>query len=40
MLPDVIANFQSPEKGQASFEEATLCLSVIRRAYETPGIVS
>jgi len=34
MLPDVIANFRSPEKAQVSFDEAALCLSVIRRAYE------
>jgi predicted dehydrogenase len=34
MLPDVIASFRSPEKAQASFDEAALCLSVVRRAYE------
>jgi len=34
MLPDVIANFRSPEKGRAGFDEAALCLSVIRRAYQ------
>ena len=39
MLPDVMANFSSPEKARASFEEAAMCLSVIRRAYETARIV-
>jgi predicted dehydrogenase len=39
MLPDVIANFRSPEKARQSFEEAALCLSVIRRAYETARTV-
>lgn len=34
MLPDVIAQFHSPEIARASFEEAALCLSTIRRAYE------
>lgn len=34
MLPDVIATFRSPEKARASFDEAALCLSVIRSAYE------
>ena len=34
MLPDVIANFSSPEKARTSFDEAAVCLSVIRRAYE------
>lgn len=34
MLPDVLASFRSPEKAQAAFDEAALCLSVIRRAYE------
>lgn len=34
MLPDVIAAFGAPEKARESFEEAALCLSVIRRAYE------
>jgi hypothetical protein len=33
MLPDVIASFRAPETAHASFEEAALCLSVIRRAY-------
>jgi len=39
MLPDVIAQFRSPEKALASFDEAALCLSTIRRAYETARIV-
>ena len=34
MLPDVMARFRSPEKARASFDEAALCLSVIRRVYE------
>jgi predicted dehydrogenase len=34
MLPDVLASFRSPEKAQTAFDEAALCLSVIRRAYE------
>ena len=34
MLPDVLASFRSPEKAQVAFDEAALCLSVIRRAYE------
>lgn len=34
MLPDVFASFRSPERARASFDEAALCLSVIRRAYE------
>ncbi len=34
MLPDVLARFRSPETAQVSFEEAALCLSVIRRAYQ------
>ena len=34
MLPDVLASFRSPGIAQASFDEAALCLSVIRRAYE------
>ena len=38
MLPDVIKSFRSPEMAAASFNEATLCLSVIRRAYETARI--
>jgi predicted dehydrogenase len=38
MLPDVMASFRSPEKARASFDEAALCLSVIRRAYEVAGI--
>ena len=38
MLPEVSASFGSPQKARASFEEAALCLSVIRRAYETARI--
>jgi predicted dehydrogenase len=34
MLPDVIASFGSPAKARQEFEEAALCLSVVRRAYE------
>jgi predicted dehydrogenase len=34
MLPDVIANFNSPAEARASLDEAALCLSLIRRAYE------
>jgi predicted dehydrogenase len=34
MLPDVIASFHRPETALESFEEAALCLSVIRRAYQ------
>ena len=34
MLPDVVAGFRSPKRAQQSFEEAALCLSVIRRAYQ------
>ncbi len=34
MLPDVIASFRQPEVAWESFEEAALCLSVIRRAYQ------
>ena len=34
MLPDVLAGFRSPETARASFDEAALCLSVIRRAYQ------
>ena len=39
MLPGVLASFRSPEKARKSFEEAAVCLSVIRRAYETARIV-
>lgn len=35
MLPDVVASFRSPETARESFDEAALCLSVIRRAYQT-----
>ena len=34
MLPDVIASFHRPEAALESFDEAALCLSVIRRAYQ------
>ena len=34
MLPDVIASFHQPETAGELFEEAALCLSVIRRAYQ------
>ena len=36
MLPEIIASFRSPNSALASFDEAALCLSVIRRAYELP----
>jgi predicted dehydrogenase len=34
MLPDVIVSFHRPENALESFDEAALCLSVIRRAYQ------
>lgn len=34
MLPDVIASFREPKLSLEAFEEAALCLSVIRRAYQ------
>ena len=34
MLPDVITSFRQPASALASFDEAALCLSVIRRAYQ------
>ena len=34
MLPDVIASFRHPEIAVESLDEAALCLSVIRRAYQ------
>ena len=37
MLPDVLTSFRSPGTARASFDEAALCLSVIRRAYEKGG---
>jgi predicted dehydrogenase len=37
MLPDIIGCFQRPEEALESFEEAALCLSVIRRAYLMGG---
>jgi predicted dehydrogenase len=39
MLPDVAASFHSPGKSQAAFEEAAICLSVIRSAYETANVL-
>ncbi|PYI94556.1 MAG: hypothetical protein DME97_00855 [Verrucomicrobia bacterium] len=36
MLPDVLAGFCSPEQARESFEEAAVCLSVIRSAYQLP----
>lgn len=35
MLPDVFAAFRQPEAARESFDEAALCLSVIRRAYQS-----
>ena len=37
MLPDVIESFGSPAKARAQFEEAAVCLSTIRRAYQIAG---
>jgi predicted dehydrogenase len=37
MLPDVIDSFRSPANAWAEFEEAAICLSTIRRAYEIAG---
>jgi predicted dehydrogenase len=34
MLPDIMASFRSPENTWESFDEAALCLSVIRSAYQ------
>jgi predicted dehydrogenase len=34
MLPDIVAAFRSPKNARESFDEAALCLSVIRRAYK------
>ena len=34
LLPDVIASFRQPARALASLDEAALCLSVIRRAYQ------
>jgi len=36
MLPDVMASFRRPEAAGESLEEAALCLSVIRSAYQNP----
>jgi predicted dehydrogenase len=38
MLPDVVASFRSPEMARRSLDEAAMCLSAIRRAYEVAGI--
>ncbi|MEP6698169.1 MAG: Gfo/Idh/MocA family oxidoreductase [Verrucomicrobiota bacterium] len=34
MLPDVLASFQQPARALESFNEAAICLSVIRQAYQ------
>jgi predicted dehydrogenase len=34
MLPDVVASFRSPTTARGAFDEAAICLSVIRRAYQ------
>ena len=34
MLPDALASFREPKLSVPAFEEASLCLSVIRRAYQ------
>ena len=34
MLPDIVAGFRQPETAIESLDEAALCLSVIRRAYQ------
>ena len=39
MLPDVIKSFRTPESARGPFEEAALCLSVIRRAYQVASVV-
>jgi predicted dehydrogenase len=39
MLPDVIKSFLAPESARKSFEEAALCLSVIRRAYQVASVL-
>jgi predicted dehydrogenase len=39
MLPDVIEKFRARESPGESFEEAALCLSVIRRAYQVANVV-
>jgi predicted dehydrogenase len=33
MLPDIVAQFHRPERALESFQEAAVCLSVIRQAY-------
>ena len=39
MLPDVLRSFREPERARESFEEAALCLSVIRRAYQVASVL-
>jgi predicted dehydrogenase len=39
LLPDVIKSFRASERARESFDEAALCLSVIRRAYEVATVV-
>jgi predicted dehydrogenase len=39
LLPDVIKSFRAPERARESFDEAALCLSVIRRAYEVATVL-
>ena len=34
MLPDISASFRSPQTSRGAFEEAAVCLSTIRRAYQ------
>jgi predicted dehydrogenase len=34
MLPEVLQSFRQPQRALESFDEAAVCLSVIRRAYE------
>ena len=39
MLPDVLRRFREPGLARESFDEAALCLSVIRRAYEVASVL-
>jgi predicted dehydrogenase len=39
LLPDVIERFRAPETARESFDEAAVCLSVIRRAYQVATIL-
>jgi predicted dehydrogenase len=39
MLPDVLRSFREPERARESFDEAALCLSVIRRAYQVASVL-